>query len=346
MQDENTTLKNQVGKNMNITPQELTSWICPVDERVNPGNVEVCPLCGRRREKGYSNAEKQSQPTKVWICPVCNAVNGTDLLVCRICGASKPPIEPSPKPSPDRYTRKAWKCPVCYNQNRMELDVCEKCGTPYSWKCEYCQFLNKNKAIHCVNCGRPKKPPKNNKIVWIVAAIIMIIIIIAASSYGTQTNSTQNNSQVRVTPVSKAKNTIDDAFNKGVGMSKPLPTPTTLPSAIDVAWTDTEYLRENQHSATYYLTTPIENCTYLKMELTVTECSGFPYGNWYLYAKDLSDHWKHIDAFRIEKDVVMGKMYTYVFRFSEPQSFKALAISMQDRGNEYSISYSISFYTE
>lgn len=88
----------------------------------------------------------------------------------------------------------------------------------------------------------------------------------------------------------------------------------------------------------------IVNCTDLTMELTITEYTGYPFGNWYLYAKDLNDRWDHIENFRIEKEQGDGSTRTYEFHFDSPQSFKALAICMRDKGNEYSMNSSENFY--
>ena len=88
----------------------------------------------------------------------------------------------------------------------------------------------------------------------------------------------------------------------------------------------------------------IVNCTALTMDLTITEYTGYPFGNWYLYAKDLNDRWDHIDNFRIEKEQGNGSTRTYEFHFDSPQSFKALAICMRDKGNEYSMNSSENFY--
>lgn len=372
--------RNQTENNEHTVSNEKLIWVCPVDEHVNPWSAEICPLCGRRREECATPTILTTPPAgEKWRCPRCESINEATQQLCKVCSFDKSEIDKVPLPlktwkcsncgfdrnkeeisncykcGKPRYPTehrviKKWRCPVCDTWNGEKVAICGTCGTPRgeSWTCKHCGHSNAIVADFCVNCGKPKKTTKNSKIAWIVAAIIAIIIIIIASSSGNQTDSTQNKTQIRATPTPTARSTQAPNKKEKIGAT-PTPTATASQKAgskqLDVARTDSEYLRENQQSATFYLTTPIKNCTYLKMELTVTECSGFPYGNWYLYAKDLSDHWNHIEAFRIEKDVVMGRLYTYVFRFSDLQSFKALAITMQDRGNEYSITYDLSFYT-
>ena len=352
--------------------------MCPIDEHINPWSVDTCPLCGRRREENTATTTATTPPAgEKWRCPRCESINEATQQLCKVCSFDKteidkvsPPLKTwkcnncgfdrnkeensncykcgNPRYPIEHRFEKKWRCSVCDAWNEEKADICSTCMTPRGelWICKHCGHSNASAADFCVNCGRPRKP--KNKIIWIAAAIVALIIIISVASYGGQTNSTQSSTQVRATPIPTSKST-PTPYIKDNNRATPIPTAATSqkpgPKQLDVARTDSEYLRENQQSATFYLTTPIKNCTYLKMELTVTECSGFPYGNWYLYAKDLSDHWNHIEAFRIEKDVVMGRLYTYVFRFSDPQSFKALAITMQDRGNEYSITYDLSFYT-
>ena len=88
----------------------------------------------------------------------------------------------------------------------------------------------------------------------------------------------------------------------------------------------------------------VYDCTDLTMELTLREHTGYPFGNWYLYAKDLNDRWEHIGEFRIEPEQADHEMRSYTFHFDTPQSFKALAICIRDKGNEFTYSDELNFY--
>ena len=100
----------------------------------------------------------------------------------------------------------------------------------------------------------------------------------------------------------------------------------------------------NGLSRPFILSEAVYDCTDLTMELTLTEYTGYPFGNWYLYSEDLNDRWEHIGEFRIEKEQADGEMRSYSFHFDTPQSFKALALCIRDKGNEFTYSDEIRFY--
>ena len=110
------------------------------------------------------------------------------------------------------------------------------------------------------------------------------------------------------------------------------------------SWHDSEPIHNGLSSA-LYLDKKVTNCTELTMDLSIWDYSGAPFGNWYLYAKDLDDNWDHIADFKLDKDMADGHMETYTFRFKQPQSFKALALCMRDKGNYFNLTWNdLTFY--
>ena len=115
-------------------------------------------------------------------------------------------------------------------------------------------------------------------------------------------------------------------------------------TALTGSWHDAEPIH-NGLSCALYLDQTVKNCTELTLDLSIWEYTGAPFGNWYLYAKDLKDNWDHIADFKLEKDMADGHMETYTFRFKQPQSFKALALCMRDKGNYFNITWNdLAFY--
>ena len=110
------------------------------------------------------------------------------------------------------------------------------------------------------------------------------------------------------------------------------------------SWHDSEPIH-NGLSCAFYLDQKVTGCTELSFDLAIWEYSGAPFGNWYLYAKDLDDNWNHIGEFRIEKDQADGDPRTYDFHFKRPQSFKALAICVRDKGSQFDLTWNIDFYS-
>ena len=127
--------------------------------------------------------------------------------------------------------------------------------------------------------------------------------------------------------------------------AKPTPTPTVVRGGLLSGWWgDREPIRNGNYTP-FNLNSKMTNCTDLSMVLTIVDYTGYPFGDWYLYAKDLNDNWNHIGEFRIEKDQADGNSRTYDFHFKQPQSFKALAICVRDKGSEFDLSWDIDFYS-
>ena len=100
----------------------------------------------------------------------------------------------------------------------------------------------------------------------------------------------------------------------------------------------------NGLSRPFNLSEAVYDCTDLTMELTLREHTGYPFGNWYLYAENLNGRWEHIGEFRIEQEQADHEMRSYAFHFDTPQSFKALAICIRDKGNEFTYIDELNFY--
>lgn len=137
-------------------------------------------------------------------------------------------------------------------------------------------------------------------------------------------------------------------FSIGSGSLQSNARPTPKPVAqrgtlLTGSWGDQEPIHNGTYSP-FVLSKKVTGCTDLTMALEITDYTGYPFGNWYLYAKDLEGNWSHIAEFRIEKDQGDGSCTTYDFHFKKPQSFKALAICVRDKGSQFSLSWDIDFY--
>ncbi len=126
--------------------------------------------------------------------------------------------------------------------------------------------------------------------------------------------------------------------------ARPAPTPKkdglTL---LAGSWGEQEPIKNGVYSP-FHLSSKMTGCTALTMDLSIEDYSGYPFGDWYLYAKDLDNNWNHIAEFRIEREQGRGDVTRYDFHFTRPQSFKALAICVRDKGAEFSINWNIDFY--
>ncbi len=111
--------------------------------------------------------------------------------------------------------------------------------------------------------------------------------------------------------------------------------------AIWGSWSEEISIR-NHWTYAYELTQAVENCFRMTLEVTVTEYSGYPFGSWYLYARDLNGKWSHIGEFKIEKDTVY-ETQKISFYFDPAVSFDALTVIPRS-DNQYSISYTTIYY--
>ncbi len=91
-------------------------------------------------------------------------------------------------------------------------------------------------------------------------------------------------------------------------------------------WSEEYYYYNHQigmHSIV--LDEAVYDCIKLTMCFKMYDISGDPYGDWYLYAKNLNGQWSHIASFSLTKDDV-NKELRFTFEFSPSQSFTELNI--------------------
>ena len=112
---------------------------------------------------------------------------------------------------------------------------------------------------------------------------------------------------------------------------------------IDGDWGEAIPIRNGVYEP-YVLDRKLSYCKELTMSLTVNGYTGWPFGDWYLYAQDLKDNWDHIGEFRIEKEQADGAFRLYTFSFQPPETFKALAICIRDPGSEFTVDADIELY--
>ena len=108
-------------------------------------------------------------------------------------------------------------------------------------------------------------------------------------------------------------------------------------------WSDDKYyIRGNQWTHAFLLDSVVYDCVSMTMDFTLTEYTGYPWGSWYLYARDERGNWAHIAEFSIAEGS-LNQQVTYQFRFDEPQTFDALALQSRV-ANEFTLSWLTSFY--
>ena len=108
-------------------------------------------------------------------------------------------------------------------------------------------------------------------------------------------------------------------------------------------WGETEAIH-NGTTMAYYLASPCFGRSGLTMSLRIDSYTGYPFGEWYLYAMDMDDNWEHIAQFRIEPEQADGRTCEYELHFDSPQSFQALSICPAEKGMEFSMERVILFH--
>ena len=110
------------------------------------------------------------------------------------------------------------------------------------------------------------------------------------------------------------------------------------------SWGVEQYqMREGFSTNIYTLDHPLESCMRMTMSFSMADYTGYPFGVWYLYARDLDGHWSHIAEFEVTEAVVNGNWGEFMFEFSPAVSFDALAVIERDR-NIYSATTYVDFY--
>ncbi len=78
------------------------------------------------------------------------------------------------------------------------------------------------------------------------------------------------------------------------------------------------------------------------MDFTIDSYTGYPFGEWYLYAKGTNGKWQQVGLFEVKQSAPY-QTYTVVFPFDPTISFTALSVVM--RGDaQYSVTYYLRFY--
>ena len=141
---------------------------------------------------------------------------------------------------------------------------------------------------------------------------------------------------------------IDAGFFLKSGELDNTPEVTPMPAAakgkaLTGAWGELEPIH-NGRSSPFVLDKEVTGCTDLIMTLNIDEYTGYPFGNWYLYARDKDGNWNALTDFKLDKAMGDGHVEDYVFHFKKPVSFKALALCMKDKGAEYRLDWTVDFF--
>lgn len=112
---------------------------------------------------------------------------------------------------------------------------------------------------------------------------------------------------------------------------------------IDGVWSEPVPIHNGVYPA-YVLDRRLSYCMEMTMALTILDYTGYPFGDWHLYALDLKDNWNPIGEFRIEKEQADGELRTYDFSFFPPETFKALSICTREKGAIFTLDWDINFY--
>ena len=108
-------------------------------------------------------------------------------------------------------------------------------------------------------------------------------------------------------------------------------------------WGDTTImLRGYQTTHPKLLESPIYNCMKLTMEFRMSDYSGYPFGEWYFYIRDMSGKWQPIRLFEVSENA-SSQTYTVSFSFDPRVSFDAFAVAKRV-DSSFDISYSLYIY--
>jgi len=96
----------------------------------------------------------------------------------------------------------------------------------------------------------------------------------------------------------------------------------------------------------YYLDAPVVDCSALTMELAMMNYSGWPFGEYGVFAQDMDNKWVELGRFQIEKSQTDGELRTYDFVFPQPLSFRALAVVITEQGMDFTLYHADNFYVD
>jgi hypothetical protein len=240
------------------------------------------------------------------------------------------------------------------------------------WVCGFCETENQDDFVCCVCCGNEKMisepphkdsdsnsnrdgiiksqaPAKRRPVLLIIASIIAVLAICFFTIHK-WTPATCTEPQICSVCGVKGNSTLGHNWSEAT-----YETPKTCTRCgqqvgqvkgyvgdIWGTWSENNiYIRGNQWTHAYELSASIDNCFRISLVMTVTDYSGYPFGSWYLYARDLNGKWSHIGEFNIEKETIY-ETHRYNFELESPVTFDALTV-VQRGSNQYSIGYTINF---
>ena len=96
----------------------------------------------------------------------------------------------------------------------------------------------------------------------------------------------------------------------------------------------------------FYLDTPVLDCSALTMELAMMNHSGWPFGEYGVFAQNLDGKWVELGRFQIKQDQTDGEARTYDFVLSQPISFRALAVVILEKGMDFTLYHADNFYVD
>lgn len=71
---------------------------------------------------------------------------------------------------------------------------------------------------------------------------------------------------------------------------------------------------------------------------------GWPYGNHYIYVRDVNGHWHHTAMIRLDKSFKEGDTIVLHVDFDKPETFTAIALCPADKGMDYTVLFNTLFF--
>ena len=93
----------------------------------------------------------------------------------------------------------------------------------------------------------------------------------------------------------------------------------------------------------FLLDEPVKNCFTVTMLVNMEVTSGYAYGNWFLYVRDLDGKWSHVGEFDFS-EADDGQDREIIFTFDPAVSFDAVTILADREGTDFGVSYGFLFY--
>lgn len=103
---------------------------------------------------------------------------------------------------------------------------------------------------------------------------------------------------------------------------------------------------KGRDSMPLYLDAPVVDCSLITMELAIMDFSGWPFGQYGLFAQDLNGEWIELGRFQIEQFQASADARTYSFPLDQPVSFRALAVVIMEKGMDFTLYHADNFYVD